>query len=185
MDHSLARPCGSTIKKTIIKNPQMVISKCLAVTADKPIRSTIINFKPIGSVTIKPAPRNEPNIDPRPPIIIINKTGKDIVIMSNDSVTSIAPKKTAKYKAPETPIKKELMAKADNLVFKGGTPIISAAMSISLIAIHDLPILLLIIFLAANPRTTTNTKQNKYVAYGGAVAPVTGTPKKSLSDTVI
>ena len=87
MDHSLARPCGSTIKKTIIKNPQMVISKCLAVTADRPIRSTIINFKPIGSVTIKPAPRNEPNIDPRPPIIIINKTGKDIVIMSNDSVT--------------------------------------------------------------------------------------------------
>ena len=113
---------------------------------------------------MNPAPRNDPNIDPRPPIIIINKTGKDIVIISNDSVTSMAPRKTAKYKAPETPIKNELTAKADNLVFKGGTPIISAAISISLIAIHDLPILLLIIFFAAKPRRTTRTKQNKYVA---------------------
>jgi hypothetical protein len=32
--------------------------------------------------------------------------------MSNDSVTSIAPKKTAKYKAPETPIKKRAYGKS-------------------------------------------------------------------------
>ena len=50
------------------------------------------------------APRKEPNIEPSPPIIIINKTGNEIVIISNDSVTSIAPKNTAKYKAPATPI---------------------------------------------------------------------------------
>ena len=47
MDQSLARPCGSTIKKTIINNPQIVISKCLAVTADKPTMSTIRNLRPI------------------------------------------------------------------------------------------------------------------------------------------
>ena len=76
----------------------------LAVTADRPTRSTIINLRPIGRVTIKPAPRNEPNIEPSPPIIIINNTGNEIVIISNDSVTSIAPRKTAKYNAPATPI---------------------------------------------------------------------------------
>ena len=81
-----------------------MISKCFAVTADRPTISTIMNFKPIGRVTIKPAPRNEPNIEPSPPIIIINNTGNEIVIISKDSVTSIAPKNTAKYKAPATPI---------------------------------------------------------------------------------
>jgi hypothetical protein len=104
MDQSLARPCGSTIKNIIINNPQIVISKCLAVTADRPTISTIRNFRPIGNVTMNAAPRKEPNIDPSPPIIIINKTGNEIVIISKDSVTSIAPRNTAKYKAPATPI---------------------------------------------------------------------------------
>ena len=104
MDQSLARPCGSTIKKTIINNPQIVISKCFAVTADRPTISTIRNFRPIGKVTINAAPRKDPNIEPNPPIIIINKTGNEIVIISKDSVTSIAPKKTAKYNAPATPM---------------------------------------------------------------------------------
>ena len=38
----------------------------------------------------------QPRDDPSPPIIIINNTGKDIAIMSNDSVTSNAPRYTAK-----------------------------------------------------------------------------------------
>ena len=80
MDQSLARPCGSTIKNIIINNPQIVISKCLAVTADKPTISTIKNLRPIGKVTTNAAPRKEPNIEPSPPIIIMNKTKNDLSI---------------------------------------------------------------------------------------------------------
>ena len=79
-------------------------SKCFAVTAYRPTISPIRNFRPIGKVTTNAAPRKEPNIEPSPPIIIINKTGNEIVIISKDSVTSIAPKKTAKYNAPAPPM---------------------------------------------------------------------------------
>ena len=49
-------------------------------------------------MTINAAPRKDPNIEPNPPIIIINKTGNEIAIISNDSVTSKAPKYTDKIK---------------------------------------------------------------------------------------
>ena len=104
MDQSLASPWGSTIRKTTINSPQIVISKCLAVTADKPTKSTIKFFKTIGKRTMKAAPKKEPNIEPNPPMIIINNTGNEIAIISNDSVTSRAPKYTAKYKDPEIPM---------------------------------------------------------------------------------
>ena len=55
-----------------------------------------------GNKTIKAAPANDPNIEPNPPMITINKTIKDFCILKA-SVGSTAPKYTEKNKAQATP----------------------------------------------------------------------------------
>ena len=67
---------------------------------------------------------------------------------------------------------KELIAKAESLATRGLTPIISAAISISLIAIQLLPILPLVRFLATQANKKTNRKQKRYLAAGVDSEPV-------------
>ncbi len=65
------------------------------------------------------------------------------------------------------------MAKADSLVASGRMPMISAAMSMSRIAIQDRPIRLRTMFLAARASTATRTRANRYFTSGNASGPVT------------
>ena len=53
------------------------------------------------------------------------------------------------------------MAKAESLVFRGSMPMISAAMSMSRIAIHERPMRPRTMFLAISAITTTTVRQNR------------------------
>jgi hypothetical protein len=71
---SRARPFGSTIRKKTIRAPKII--DCRLVTRStgisSPARRGALSRK-IGSSTIKAAPRNEPGMLPRPPMMIMNK----------------------------------------------------------------------------------------------------------------
>ena len=70
--------------------------------------------------------------------------------------------------APATPMKNELTAKAESLVRSGRKPMISAAMSMSRIAIHERPIWPRTRFLATSVATTTK-RQDEEIALGRRV----------------
>ena len=63
--------------------------------------------------------------------------------------------------APATPMKNELTAKAESLVRSGRKPMISAAMSMSRIAIHERPIWPRTRFLATRVATTTKARMKR------------------------
>ena len=172
-------PCGSLIKKNTIRAPTRIICENSAMSVGIPRTPTKTFLNKTGSNTINAAPINDPKIEPKPPIIIINKTSKDWSI-EKASVGSAAPNQTEKYRAPATPTKKLEIAKADILATRGFTPIISAAMSISLIAIQLLPMRPRTKFRAIHANKNKKPKQNKYVAHGLVYGPVTTSPKKSL-----
>src|SRR3546814_4429151 len=68
------------------------------------------------------------------------------------------------------PMKKELTAKAESLAHSGRMPMISAAMSMSRIAIQERPMRLRTRFLASSARTATNTSRKRYFTAGPAPA---------------
>ena len=74
-------------------------------------------------------------------------------------------------------MKKPETANADNFAIKGLTPIISAAISISLIAIHFLPTEPLVIFLANTAQKVTKIRHTIYLAQASVAGPVTTIPK--------
>ena len=63
--------------------------------------------------------------------------------------------------APATPMKNELTAKAVSLAYSGRMPMISAAMSMSRIAIHERPIWPRTRFLATSVATTTRPSTSR------------------------
>src|SRR5262249_58387609 len=65
------------------------------------------------------------------------------------------PSRRKPHIAPAMPMKKELTAKAESLVLSGRKPMISAAMSMSRIAIHERPMWPRTRFLATSVATTT------------------------------
>src|SRR5258707_11773168 len=83
-------------------------------------------------------------------------------------------------KAPATPTKNELTEKAESLALSGLMPMISAAMSMSRIAIHERPMRPRIRFLAARARMPTKLRVKRYLATGLASAPVTAAMPKTL-----
>ena len=74
------------------------------------------------------------------------------------------------------PMKKELTAKAESLANIGRMPMISAAMSMSRIAIQVRPIRLRTRFLASSASRATKTSRKRYLASGVPEVPVTTTP---------
>ena len=81
--------------------------------------------------------------------------------MPKASPTSTAPRYTAKNNAPDTPMKNELTAKAESLDFSGSTPMISAAMSMSRMAIHFRPVVPRVRLRAMMAQMVTKTRQNR------------------------
>ena len=82
MDHSLANPCGSTIRNQTIRPPKIISSACEmpAVEISMPNRPSNTGrnwFSAIGSTTMKAAPKKLPMIEPRPPMITMNSRRND------------------------------------------------------------------------------------------------------------
>ncbi len=71
-----AKPWGSTIKKKIISAPNTINSRLDATEVGNE-RACANTFKKTGSKTIKAAPKKEPSMEPKPPIITMNKIRKD------------------------------------------------------------------------------------------------------------
>src|SRR5258708_31890565 len=82
-------------------------------------------------------------------------------------------------KAPAMPMKDEEVAKADSLALSGLMPMMSAAMSISRIAIHERPKRPRIKFFAARARMPTKLSVKRYLTTGLASAPVTSNAPKT------
>src|SRR3546814_16384626 len=88
-----------------------------------------------GGRTMKAEQRNEPRIDASKPMITMNRIWKER-LMSKASGPH-EPRRRNPHMAPATPIMKELTAKALSFATSGRMQMISAAMSVSRIAIHD------------------------------------------------
>ncbi len=79
------------MRNKTIKDPKIIKLKCSTVAALIGILSNKGKFViRIGTRTIKAAPMNAPEILPKPPMMIMNKISKDMLI-SNTS-TSAEPK---------------------------------------------------------------------------------------------
>ena len=87
--------------------------------------------------------------------------------------------------APATPIMNELTANALSFTSSGRIPMISAAMSMSRIAIHCRPIAPRVRLRATQANTKTKAKQNRYFTQASALGPVTAWPNNSRSGAVI
>src|SRR5215470_38297 len=91
--------------------------------------------------------------------------------MLNERFTSKAsgsqePRWTKAHNPPATPIKNELTAKADSLAYIGRMPMISAATSMSLVAIHARPIRPRTRFLATAANSTRIDRHSRYFLTG-------------------
>ena len=77
MAHRRAKPCGSTIKKKTIKPPKIISSKWAAVAVDMGMPNQCgIWLSSNGKITMKAAPKKLPAIDPKPPMMTMNKSWK-------------------------------------------------------------------------------------------------------------
>jgi len=86
IDHILAKPCGSKIRNKTINAPNIIKLKCSTVAALIGTPNILGRFViRIGIRTINAAPKNAPEMLPKPPMIIMNK------ISNEETFTSISP----------------------------------------------------------------------------------------------
>ena len=135
---------------------------CAIVSVDiaEPVIREPKLFNKMGSRIIKPAPKKAPETEPNPPITTINNISKDLII--SKACGSTVPKTIYAHNAPARPHKNEETPKAISLVFIRFIPMASAAISISLTAIHARPISDLAKLRTANAHKTTIVNTNKY-----------------------
>ncbi len=87
---------------------------------------------------MKAAPKKLPTIDPMPPMMTMKSSWNER--STENAAGSHEPRWTKPHRAPATPTKNELTAKAESLAHIGRMPMTSAATSMSRIAIHCRPI---------------------------------------------
>ena len=109
-------------------------------------------------MVMKAAPSRAPRIEPTPPITTMNSNSNERSIEKASG--SHEPRCTKAHSAPATPITNELNAKAESLACSGRMPMISAAMSMSRIAIHIRPTRPRTRFLAASAIRHSSDRQN-------------------------
>ena len=78
VDHSLASPCGSTIRNQTISPPKIISSAwampAVEISMPNMPRNQGRNWlSAIGSTTMKAAPKKLPMIEPSPPMITMNR----------------------------------------------------------------------------------------------------------------
>ncbi len=147
-DHSLARPCGSTIRKKTIRAPKIIDSGARPArwrSGCRTLPGTLVQRR-CGSSTMKAAPKKLPMIEPRPPMITMNSSWNERSI--ENAAGSHAPRCTKAHRPPATPTMKLDTAKALSLAYIGRMPITEAATSMSRMAIHSRPMSLRTRFLA-------------------------------------
>ncbi len=116
---------------------------------------------------MKAAPRNEPRIDPSPPMITMKRSWKER--FTSKASGSHDPKRMNAHNAPATPMKKELTAKAESFACNGRIPITSAATSMSRVAIHARPIAPRVRLRAMSAKTQTIASTRRYCCTGVSI----------------
>ena len=157
-----------------MRAPKIMCTRCVIVAVDSGMPSRCgIWSSASGSSTMKPAPRNAPAIEPRPPMMTMNSNWKERSI--ENAAGSHAPRWMKAHSTPATPTMKELTANALSLAYIGRMPITAAATSMSRIAIHCRPMALRTRFLAISANTHTTVSTNRYLVTGDSI----GTPNTS------
>src|SRR5204862_459740 len=82
-------PGGSTIRKKMMRPPNTISSICFCSATGR-CRPTVCGafVRRIGTRTMKAAPRNDPRMEPSPPMITMNRTRKESVT-SKASVSAL------------------------------------------------------------------------------------------------
>src|SRR5438552_9044701 len=121
-------------------------------------------FSTSGRITMKAAPRNDPRIEPRPPMITMKSSWNER--FTSKARGSQLPSRMKAQSAPAMPMKNELTANAESFARIGRIPITSAATSMSRVAIHERPIAPRVRLRATSAPRHTNASTKRYCCAG-------------------
>ena len=138
---SRARPCGSTIRKKMIRPPKMIeleVGRSDRSASAMPSRRGACSRR-IGSSTMKAAPRNEPRMLPSPPMMIMNRIWNERSMLERQRLDR-AQVDERPQGAGDAAVERADRRRPRAWPCSGRMPMISAAMSMSRIAIQERPI---------------------------------------------